>query len=158
MPQTTLSLYNFKDYFKHLKPKRVCLIFLVFSIFLFTGCLGQKSNPPTFNPEPSGPDVITQIELSRLIQTSGDFLLIDVRTEGEYDQGHLPGAIVIPYDEFDTRYNEILEYIDREVVLYCHVGGMGDHAGRVLIKNGFKNVKNLEGGIARWRNSGGKIV
>jgi rhodanese-related sulfurtransferase len=158
MPQTTLRLYNFKDYFKHFTTKRVCLIFLVFSVFLLIGCLGQKSNPPTFNPETSGPDMITQIELSRLIQNSGDFLLIDVRTEDEYDQGHLPGAIVIPYDEFDTRYNEILEYSDGKVILYCHVGGMGDHAGRVLIKNGFANVKNLEGGINGWMKSGGKIV
>jgi rhodanese-related sulfurtransferase len=158
MPQITLRIYNLKDYFKHFTTKRVSQVFLVFFIFLFIGCLGQKSNPQTFNFEISGPEMITQNELSRLIQDSGDFLLIDVRTEDEYDQGHLPGAIVIPYDEFDTRYNEIVEYIDREVILYCHVGGMGDHAGRVLLKNGFTNVKNLEGGIAQWRNSGGKIA
>jgi rhodanese-related sulfurtransferase len=158
MPQTTLSLYNFKDYFRHFTTKRVCLIFLVFSIFLFTGCLGQKSNPQSLNLETSSPEKMTQIELSRLIQSSGDFLLIDVRTEGEYKQGHLPGAIVIPYNEFDTRYTEILDYRNKKVVLYCHVGGMGDYAGKVLLDQGFTNVQNLEGGIAAWRNSGGKII
>ncbi len=104
------------------------------------------------------PDKISQNELSDLINGNRDFLLIDVRTEGEYDQGHLPGAIVIPYDEFVTRYREILEFKDTEIVLYCHVGGMGDYAGRVLLKNGFTNVKNLDGGINGWIKSGGKIV
>jgi rhodanese-related sulfurtransferase len=104
------------------------------------------------------PSKITQSQLSELIQNDDDFLLIDVRTEGEYNDGHLPGAIVIPYNEFETRYEEILEFKDKKVILYCHVGGMGDHAGRVLIKNGFTNVENLEGGIARWRNTGGRII
>jgi rhodanese-related sulfurtransferase len=158
MPQTTLNLYNFKDYFKHFTTKKVCLIFLVFSIFLFTGCIGQKSTPQSLNLETSGPDKITQAELATLIHEQNDFLLIDVRTEGEYAQGHLPGAIVIPYNEFDTRYTEILDYRDKKVVLYCHVGGMGDHSGRVLLDKGFTNVQNLEGGIARWKNTGGKIV
>jgi rhodanese-related sulfurtransferase len=144
MPQTTLNLYNFKDYFKHFTTKKVCLIFLVFSIFLFTGCIGQKSTPQSLNLETSGPDKITQAELATLIHEQNDFLLIDVRTEGEYAQGHLPGAIV--------------DYRDKKVVLYCHVGGMGDHSGRVLLDKGFTNVQNLEGGIARWKNTGGKIV
>jgi rhodanese-related sulfurtransferase len=136
--------------------KKIFWFLFVLLLVLFSGCIGQNSTSQS-SSEQLNPSKITRAELAELIQEE-DMLLIDVRTEGEYDQGHLPGAIVIPYDEFDLRYSEILEYKDREVVLYCHVGGMGDYAGRVLLKNGFTNVKNLEGGIYGWINSGGKIV
>jgi rhodanese-related sulfurtransferase len=137
-------------------------VLITFLLILFLGCLGQSSTPSA-NPQNDyqnlqTPVKISNVELAGAIENGNDFLLIDVRTEGEYDNGHLPGAIVIPYNEFETRYEEILDYKDKEVVLYCHVGGMGDYAGGVLIKNGFTNVKNLEGGIAQWRNTGGKIV
>ncbi len=137
--------------------KKIFYSLFVLFIVLFSGCIGQNSNQKSGSSEQLNPQKITRAELAELIQDGGDVLLIDVRTEGEYVEGHLPGAIVIPYDEFDLRYTEILEYKDREVVLYCHVGGMGDFAGRVLLKNGFTNVKNLEGGIYGWINSGGKI-
>lgn len=127
-------------------------------VLISSGCLGQNSVSNTNNEKQLSPDKISQNELSNLIQEGGDILLIDVRTEGEYDQGHLPGAIVIPYDEFDTRYKDILEFKDKPIVLYCHVGGMGDYAGGVLLKNGFTNVKNLDGGINGWIKSGGRIV
>ena len=135
------------------------VLLLLIILLLLSGCVGQNSDPQSSsNNGQLNPQAITQTELAELIRGRGDMLLVDVRTEGEYNEGHLPEAIVIPYDEFDTRYSEILEYRDRAVVLYCHVGGMGDYAGRVLLKNGFKNVKNLDGGINGWRNSGGKIV
>jgi rhodanese-related sulfurtransferase len=106
----------------------------------------------------SAPERITQAELADMIKHGQDFLLIDVRTEKEHEMGHLPGAIVIPYSEFESRYKEILDYKDREIVLYCHTGGMGDYAGKVLFENGFDNVKNLEGGIIEWINKGGELV
>ncbi len=138
--------------------KKLSVLFIVFIVAFFSGCIGPGSTPQSSSGEQLSPQKITQAELAELIQEKGDMLLIDVRTEGEYNEGHLPGAIVIPYNEFDLRYSEILEYQDREVVLYCHTGGMGDYAGNVLIKNDFKNVKNLDGGIYGWINSGGKIA
>jgi rhodanese-related sulfurtransferase len=138
--------------------KKKALLLSAFLLILFSGCLGQNSTQKSNYAQQLNPSKITQSQLSELIQNDDDFLLIDVRTEGEYNDGHLPGAIVIPYNEFETRYEEILEFKDKKVILYCHVGGMGDHAGRVLIKNGFTNVENLEGGIARWRNTGGRII
>ncbi len=138
--------------------KRMYSFFIVLILVLLSGCIGQSSTLQASSSEQQSPHKITRAELTELIQEDGDMLLIDVRTEGEYEKGHLPGAIVIPYDEFDTRYSEILDYKDKEVVLYCHVGGMGDYAGRVLLENGFTNVKNLDGGINGWINSGGKIV
>ncbi len=140
-------------------PMRV-KIFLLLALLstVSLGCLADKQTSAINNKNQLSPGKISQSELSDMIEGGDDFLLVDVRTEGEYTMGHLPGAIVIPYDEFDTRYQEILEFKDRSVVLYCHVGGMGDYAGRVLLKNGFTNVKNLDGGINGWIKSGGKTV
>lgn len=140
------------------KRLRSNFVFIFLIIFLVTGCLGQSSQGGTVAPPAEGPILISQSALAEKIAAGGDFLLIDVRTPGEYDQEHLPGSIVIPYNEFETRYREIEDYKDKEVILYCHVGGMGDHAGRVLLKKGFTNVKNLEGGINTWRKNGGPLV
>ncbi len=138
--------------------KNLLLIFSVLFLILISGCIGQSSVSKSSNGRQLPPVKISQSELSSIMQDGGDFLLIDVRTEGEYRQGHLPGAIVIPYDEFPSRFSEIEGYKDKTVVLYCHVGGMGDYAGSVLLKHGFKDVKNLDGGINGWIKSGGKIV
>lgn len=138
--------------------KKIIFLMLVLFTLVSAGCLGQNSDLQSNALRSSAPEKVTRAELLNLIDGGGDVLLIDVRTESEYKQGHLPGAIVIPYDEFDSRYTEILDFKDKEVVLYCHVGGMGDYAGSVLLKHGFTNVKNLDGGINGWIKSGGKIV
>jgi rhodanese-related sulfurtransferase len=137
---------------------KIYLLSSVFLLLLVSGCIGQSPVSKTDDNGQLTPSRITQKELSTMIQEGGDFVLVDVRTEGEHRQGHIPGAIVIPYDEFPTRYTEILDYKDKTVALYCHVGGMGDYAGGVLLKEGFTDVKNLDGGINGWINSGGEIV
>ena len=140
--------------------KRTHILILILLVSVLSGCITQDSSEVksvSSNLKATGPVRITRTELSDRIQKERDFLLIDVRTEAEYMEGHLPGAIVIPYNEFDKRYKEILDYKEKEVVLYCHVGGMGEFAGKVLLKNGFSDVRNLEGGITGWIRSGGRL-
>lgn len=70
-------------------------------------------------------------------------VLIDVRTDLEYQNGHIQGAINIPLQELRQRLNEIDQ--EKEIWVYCQVGVRGYYAARVLSQNGFK-VKNLSGG------------
>ena len=75
-------------------------------------------------------------------------LLLDVRTEGEFAGGTIPGAVNVPLDELRDRMDEIPT--DREVIVFCAVGMRGNAATRLLIQHG-RTARNLDGGIRTWQ-------
>jgi rhodanese-related sulfurtransferase len=80
----------------------------------------------------------------------GDYLLLDVRTQEEYDAGHIEGSTLIPVDELGNRISEIEDYKDKTVLVYCRSGNRSVTASNILISNGFTKVHNLLGGIGAW--------
>jgi peroxiredoxin family protein/rhodanese-related sulfurtransferase/TusA-related sulfurtransferase len=93
-------------------------------------------------------DVITTDEFLDYDKTNT--VLLDVRTDIEFENGHLEGAINIPVDELRERMNELDK--NKEILEYCQVGIRGYIAARILSQNGFK-VKNLTGGYKSALNS-----
>jgi rhodanese-related sulfurtransferase len=77
------------------------------------------------------------------------FELIDVRTEGEFERGSIPGAINIPVDEIRERQSEIA---NKNLLVTCQVGQRGHTASLLLKELGF-NAVNLDGGYLLWSNS-----
>jgi len=75
-------------------------------------------------------------------------MLIDVRTEGEYNAGTIKGAVNIPVDELRERIEELPR--DKELLIFCQIGLRGYIASRILIQRGFRNVKNLSGGYKTY--------
>lgn len=69
-------------------------------------------------------------------------LLVDVRTPEEYAQGHIDGALNIPYDEISARRDELGTALDRPLVLYCRTGRRADIAKKMLEGLGFTNILN----------------
>lgn len=82
--------------------------------------------------------------------------LIDVRTADECGLRTIPGAINIPLDELRSRLSEISHY--KPIVVTCAVGLRGYLAYRILVQNGFKDVKNLSGGFKTWSIATAKPV
>jgi len=84
--------------------------------------------------------------------------LLDVRTQEEFDQGHLAGAILIDVkqDNFEQR---ALQQLDRSrpVAVYCRSGRRSSHAAGILAVNGY-TVTNLEGGILAWQAASKPVV
>lgn len=76
----------------------------------------------------------------------GGATLLDVRTDGEWSAGHLPGATLIPVQELPERIAEVPR--DRPVVVYCQSGGRSAHAAEMLAAAGY-DVHDL-GGIGSW--------
>lgn len=74
--------------------------------------------------------------------------LLDVRTQTEYEAGHLPGAVNLPVDELRDKLDQLPR--SRSIVAYCQVGQRGYLALRILIQNGF-DVRNLSGGYKAWK-------
>ncbi|KQR40960.1 rhodanese-like domain-containing protein [Deinococcus sp. Leaf326] len=79
-------------------------------------------------------------------------LLVDVREQGEYDQIHAEGAVLLPLSEFEARYAELPK--DRPLVMICRSGARSARAGEFLLANGYGDVTNLAGGTQAWAEAG----
>ncbi|MEX1377180.1 MAG: rhodanese-like domain-containing protein [Eubacteriales bacterium] len=80
----------------------------------------------------------------------GEFLLLDVRTQEEYDAGHIDGSTLIPVTELQSRLDEISDYKDKKVLVYCRSGNRSVTASNILLDSGFTQVYNLETGFNAW--------
>ncbi len=77
-----------------------------------------------------------------------EYLLLDVRQPSEYEQGHLPGAKLIPISQLSSRLKELDP--EKQTITYCRSGGRSNSAAGLLIGAGFKDVLNMQGGISRY--------
>jgi sulfur-carrier protein adenylyltransferase/sulfurtransferase len=91
---------------------------------------------------------ITVTELKRRLDAKEDFDLIDVRETFEWQIANIPGARLIPLGELPNRLSELNP--DREILLQCKSGGRSGRALKLLKEKGFKNLKNVVGGIEAW--------
>ena len=117
----------------------IMLCLLILMVALPAGC-GQSSTD-------AGIDVSVD-EALRLWQ-SKEAVIIDVRTPGEYRDGHIPGVANIPLDELERRLHEVPK--DKKVVLICRTGNRSAQGTRLLRSKGFTNVFNSTGGMSTWK-------
>jgi rhodanese-related sulfurtransferase len=83
-------------------------------------------------------------------------LMLDVRTQEEWDAGHIPGATLIPLDQLNARYGELPT--DQEIVIYCRSGNRSAQALDILTAAGISNTYTMDGGINDWITKGYEIV
>jgi len=85
-------------------------------------------------------------------------LLLDVRTPGEFREGHLAGALNVPVDEVAARHGVLGVPRDGDIVVYCKSGKRAARARETLQSLGYSNVKLLEGSADAWRAEGRPLV
>ncbi len=90
--------------------------------------------------------------------TYPNLTILDVRTQSEYNEGHLENAVLIPVNELESRVDEILQYRDSEIIVYCKAGGRSAQASSILDSNNFTKVFNVLGGITAWESAGYPII
>jgi parallel beta-helix repeat protein len=83
-----------------------------------------------------------------------NLVILDVRTKGEYDSGHIYGATLIPVTDLQTRIGELASHVNDEILVYCGSGGRSKTASGILDSNDFTKVYNMLGGIAAWNSAG----
>ncbi|MDR6217994.1 rhodanese-like domain-containing protein [Deinococcus soli (ex Cha et al. 2016)] len=87
----------------------------------------------------------------RAAQERGEYVL-DVRTDAEYREGHVPGAALLPLADLGTRMNAVPR--DRPVYVICRSGNRSAQASAQLVKAGYTQVFNVDGGMNAWTRAG----
>ncbi|MBQ9764201.1 MAG: rhodanese-like domain-containing protein [Phascolarctobacterium sp.] len=93
---------------------------------------------------------MTYEELQNKLNAKEDFVLLDVRTQEEFDAGHIAGAVLLPYDEINVKAATVLPDKEKEIVLYCRSGRRSAIAKKELVELGYKDVEDF-GGVNRWK-------
>ena len=122
--------------------KKIAL--LILAMLLLTAC-GQQNE---VTQEAVYMNITAQ-EAKELMDTQEGYIILDTRTQEEYDQGHIPGAILIPYDEVLEKAEGILTDKDQLILVYCRSGRRSKIAADDLVKLGYTNIREF-GGIIDW--------
>jgi rhodanese-related sulfurtransferase len=94
---------------------------------------------------------ISQQNLLEVLKTpNNNIVLIDVRTEAEYNAGHVAGAINMSHDTIEENIAFLEQYKSSAIVVYCRSGRRTAIAIDVLAKNGFSNLQHLTGDMNGW--------
>ena len=111
----------------------IVAIYLLVKLFGFLGRLGIK-----------------QISPKELDGKKG-MVLLDVRTNKEYEGGHIPGSIHVPLSDIGDKIKKLKK--DKELVVYCQSGNRSIWAIKRLMGMGYKNLTNLKGGYSAWKRT-----
>ena len=92
---------------------------------------------------------ITPAEAKEIMDERDDYVILDVRTQEEFDEAHIDGAILIPDYEIADKAESILKDKNQLILVYCRSGRRSKLAAAALVKLGYTNVKEF-GGIIDW--------
>ncbi len=92
---------------------------------------------------------VTSIELRQMLSDVQSIQVIDVRDAATYKNGHIEGSINIHYEVAETRLMKELKPTER-IVFVCYGGPTGDGFAEMLVKNNYKKVYSLSGGMRYW--------
>lgn len=112
------------------------------ALLLLAGCGAKEEDANTYQK-------INAKEAAAMMEEKTDYIILDVRTQEEYAEKHIPGAICIPNESIGT--GEIPELPDKEqlIFVYCRSGNRSKQASEKLVKLGYTNVMEF-GGINDW--------
>lgn len=102
-------------------------------------------------PSVRGFQELKPAEAVRIVNNE-EALILDVRSENEFQSGHVTKAINIPLQVLSGRIGELEKYKDKPVLAMCRSGNRSSSACAILRKQGFTNVTNLAGGIMAWQH------
>ena len=120
------------------------LVFLLLAVLLLTACGQDKEND-----QGAVYMNITAEEAKQIMDSEEGYIILDVRTQEEYDQGHIPGAIVISHEEIAEKAEDVLTDKNQLILVYCRSGRRSKIAAEALVELGYTNIKEF-GGIIDW--------
>lgn len=115
----------------------------IYFLFVFFACSAVEQEP------------IEVISAEKLLELQREGVpVFDIRTQGEYDEGHIPGVIHIDFlaDGFLERMKS--HDIETPIIIHCASGGRSGKASKQLLEAGFKKVYDYSGGFSDWKSNG----
>ncbi len=97
---------------------------------------------------------LSSSQATRLLNNNPDALVLDIRANKEFSNGHIKQAVNVPMAELKNELEKLAKYKEKPVLVYCNSGNTSSRAEKILQKNGFANINNLQGGIANWTEAG----
>ncbi len=117
---------------------RIFIALIVLAAAIFSGC--GVSNAPKH---------LSTNEAVKFIAAEKNYLLVDVRTQEEYDKKHIPHAILVPIEDLRAGKFDALPDKNRTLLVYCWTGRRAEDAAAILVKNGYTRVYEI-GGLVDW--------
>ena len=128
--------------------KIISMLLVLAAMAVLAGC-SSNENETTTADEATGYQQISQEEAKRLMDSESGYIILDVRTDEEFAEGHIPGAVLIPDYEVAERAEAELPDKGQLILVYCRSGNRSKKASDVLVSLGYTNVKEF-GGINTW--------
>ena len=134
--------------------KAIALILSLSFPFIFLGCESSAKDTATDSESENNSSSASYEQISAsaaysIMQSESDYIIIDARTQEEFDQGHIENAILIPEYEVAQKAGSLLPDKDQLILVYCRSGRRSKIAADELVKLGYTNVKEF-GGIIDW--------
>ena len=126
--------------------KLLCIITIMFCILL-AACGNDTDN--TNKGENTMYEQITAEEAKKIMDSGEEHIILDVREQDEFDAGHIPGAVLLPYTQIEKKAEEMLPDKDKQILVYCRSGRRSKIAAEALARLGYTNIKEF-GGIIDW--------
>ena len=92
---------------------------------------------------------ITAQDAKQIMDTEEGYVILDTRTQAEFDDGHIPNAVLIPYDQILEKAEAVLKDKEQLILVYCRSGRRSKIAAEALVELGYTNIKEF-GGIIDW--------
>ena len=109
-------------------------------LLLLTGCGAEDA--PAYRQ-------VSSDEAAAMMASESDYLILDVRTQEEYEQGHIPGAVCVPNESIGSGELSALPRKDQLILVYCRSGNRSKQAAQKLADAGYTNIVEF-GGILSW--------
>lgn len=127
--------------------KRLCLLILFSTLAsILLACSASVNEQEIENT--MGYSEVT-VDKAYEIYKNEEMIILDVRTEQEYKDGHIPGSILIPLQELEDRLDELNK--EEKYLIVCRSGNRSAQASEILVSNGFLHITNMQGGMLDWK-------
>lgn len=128
------------------------LINRIIPVVIIVGCLLLAGCSETINPPKTEENTYRQVsaeDAKRMMEEEENYIILDVRTKEEFDEGHIPGAVLIPDYEIESRAEKELPDHEQLILVYCRSGNRSKTASQKLFDLGYSNIVEF-GGIRSW--------
>lgn len=138
--------------------KIIIIIVAIILILLISALIKTNKKVEDVEDMPNNGDIfankevkITVAQAKEIIGENEELLILDTRTQEEYNAGHIEGTILIPYNKLEMNLDELDGYEDKPILVYCRTGNRSAVAVQTLIDNGFNKIYHMNQGYSRWK-------